>query len=43
MVVSRQNAMLTSGVGLFQMTIAALIDKQAGESLKQTVEGLTDD
>lgn len=42
MVVRRQNLMLASGATLLQGAIASLLSKEAGETLKKTLEGLTD-
>lgn len=42
MVVRRQNLMLASGATLLQGAIASLLSKEAGETLKNTLEGLTD-
>lgn len=42
MVVRRQNLMLVSGATLLQGAIASLLSKEAGETLKNTLEGLTD-
>ena len=42
MVVRRQNLMLASGAALLQGAIASLLSKEAGETLKKTLEGLTD-
>lgn len=41
MAVRRQNLMLASGVGLLQMAVGALLSKEAGKALKETIEGLT--
>ncbi|MCE8012894.1 hypothetical protein [Billgrantia desiderata] len=41
MVVKRQNLMLASGVGLLQMAVSAMLDKEAAKQLKATLEGLT--
>lgn len=42
MVVKRQNQMAATGVGLFQMAVSAMLDKDAGKKLRETLEGLTD-
>lgn len=43
LVVRRQNRMLASGASLLQAAIASLLSKEAGETLRKTLKGLTDD
>lgn len=42
MVVRRQNLLVASGASLLQVAAASLFSKEAGESLRKTLKGLTD-